>query len=136
PMTFLVAAGDGDDGPLAVYPAISPNVVAVGYTELTLNAQGGYESEATVSGAGGGPSVQELQPSWQQGVANQSSSTMRVAPDVTFNGAVETTVATYNTYNYGKDQPWGQGDGTSIATPCWAALMAIINQGRALTGQL
>ncbi len=136
PMTFIAAAGDGDNGPLAIYPAVSTNVVAVGYTQLTLNAQGGYQSEMTVSGAGGGPSVQELQPSWQQGVVGQSSSTMRVAPDVTFNGGTETAVATYNSYTHGTGLPFGQGNGTSIATPCWAGLMAIVNQGRALTRQL
>jgi len=136
PMTFFAAAGDGKDGPLAVYPAISPNVVAVGYTQLTLNTQGGYGSESTLSGAGGGPSVQELQPTWQQGVVSQSSSTMRVAPDVTFVGSAKKYLATYNSYNHWKGQPWGKGTGTSIATPCWAGLMAIIDQGRALTGQL
>ena len=31
--------------------------------------------------------------------------------------------------------PWGNAWGTSIATPSWAALLAIANQGRALEGK-
>jgi hypothetical protein len=134
PMTFLAGAGDGNSGPLAVYPAISSNVVAVGYSELTLNAQGGYGSESAVAGAGGGPSLQELQPSWQQGVASQSSGTMRSVPDVTFNGGGKTAVAVYNSFTHGEGLPWSRGAGTSVATPCWAGLMAIADEGRARIG--
>ena len=136
PMTFLASAGDTALGEfLDRYPAISPNVVAVGYTDLTLNSQGGYGSEAAVFGAGGGASVQELQPAWQQAVASQVSTTFRSNPDVTFNGSSESSVAVYDSEYEATGSPWKYGDGASIATACWAALIAIADQGRALVGQ-
>ncbi|MHB1556457.1 MAG: putative Ig domain-containing protein [Isosphaeraceae bacterium] len=139
PMTFFAAAGDANPNKPLIgygvsYPAVSPEVVGVGYTHMTLNAQGGYGSEAVVAASGGGASVQQPQPGYQAATA-QAGETMRTLPDVTFNGAPLTGVVTYNSFNESTGNPFGLGDGTSIATPSWAALMAIIDQGLALTGQ-
>ena len=55
-VTFL--AGSGDTGSPAMYPALSPNVVAVGGTFLTLSGNN-YASETAWDGSGGGPSAYE-----------------------------------------------------------------------------
>ncbi len=52
----------------------------------------------------------------------------RSGPDVSFNGMWDTGAAGY-------DDGWTQANGTSLAAPSWAALLAIANQGRALAGQ-
>ena len=65
-VTFLAATGD--TGAPAGYPSYSPNVVAVGGTSLTLNSNGSYGSETGWSGAAGGTSIYEPQPSYQAGL--------------------------------------------------------------------
>jgi hypothetical protein len=84
------------------------------------------------------------------------SPTYRTLPDVAFNGAEPSGLSVYNslinttatnfktatpTQAAGPNAalggaPWGNAWGTSIATPSWAALLAIANQGRALEGKL
>ena len=76
-VTFVASTGDyGAADP--EYPAFSPNVVAVGGTSLTLNADNSYNSETgwgyysstagTFIGSGGGISLYEPEPAYQQGV--------------------------------------------------------------------
>lgn len=87
-VTFFVSSGDGgaytgcsgQQGiPTAVsYPASSPYVVAVG--GITLNTTGTtYSGETTWAGGGGGVSVYETAPSWQQALTH---ATARGVPDV------------------------------------------------------
>ncbi len=80
-VTFLAASGDS--GSPVGYPAISPNVVAVGGTTLTLGAGGSYGSESGWSGSGGGISAYEAEPAYQQAVVTQTS-TFRTNPDVAY----------------------------------------------------
>ena len=77
-VTFLAASGD--DGAPGIYPAMSPNVVAVGGTSLTLSKSGTAQEKAW-SGSGGGQSQQESRPSWQAGVV-PATLTKRAIPDV------------------------------------------------------
>ncbi len=141
-MTFVAAAGDNIDRTFngiqaqnAVnYPATSPNVLSVGYTGLTLNNQGGYGSEAAAPNAGGGASVQIPQPNYQEGIVTATGTTTRTTPDVTFNGRSITGVAVYDSYATPLSLPWIVGNGTSIATPSWAAILALADQGRAALG--
>lgn len=140
PITFLASAGDTASGVsngefLDRYPAISPNVVSVGYTDLTLNLQGDYASEAAVFGAGGGASLEEPLPPWQLEIAGQVSTEFRANPDVTFNGSNQSSVAVFDTEYEATNSPWKYGDGTSIATSSWAALIAIADQARAIAGE-
>ena len=75
-VTFVASTGDyGAADP--EYPAFSPNVVAVGGTSLTLNADNSYNSETgwgyysdsqgTFIGSGGGISQYEPEPAYQRG---------------------------------------------------------------------
>jgi hypothetical protein len=129
-VTFVVASGDS--GAPVSYPASSPNVLSVGGTTLTLTGQGNYVSESGWSGSGGGISGLEPQPAYQSGVVTQST-TFRTNPDVAYDANPSTGFPVYNSYQ--TSSPWGQWGGTSDAAPQWAALIAIADQGRALTGQ-
>ena len=77
-ITF-VAGATGDQGGVISYPAVSPNVVGVGGTTLSLDSQGNYLSESAWSDGGGGISQYEKQPAYQNGVVTQSS-TQRTSP--------------------------------------------------------
>ena len=129
-VSFFVSSGD--TGAPAEYPAVSPNVVSVGGTSLTLSS-GNYGSESAWSGSGGGLSAYESQPSYQSGFVTQST-TKRGNPDVASKSNLPTGFAAYDSYNNGSSQPWSVFGGTSAAAPQWAALTAIVDQGRALAG--
>lgn len=111
--------------------------------------------------SGGGSDSSQPQPAYQSaipcgsGTPNPVSPTYRTLPDVAFNGAEPSGLSVYNslinttatnfktatpTQAAGPNAafggaPWGNAWGTSIATPSWAALLAIANQGRALEGK-
>lgn len=135
-VTFLAAAGDSS---AVQYPAASPNVVAVGGTTLTLNANFTIQSETAWStgsdskypaqGTGGGTSTVESEPSYQEGF---QSTGKRTTPDVSFDADPNTGVWVYDSFGGtdGLTGGWGQVGGTSLATPCWAGLIAMANQQR------
>ena len=127
--TFLAATGDsGSFG--AWYPAYSPGVVAVGATTLTTGANNSYETETGWSGSGGGFTKLEPEPAFQEGVQQIG---LRSIPDVSFIGNPAFGTAVYDTFDSPVD-PWSLGGGTSLATPCWAGLIAIADQLRAAKG--
>jgi subtilase family serine protease len=125
-------ASSGDTGAPVSYPAVSPNVVSVGGTSLRLSGST-YGSESGWSGSGGGISLYESKPSYQNGVVTQST-TKRANPDVAYDSDPSTGFAVYDSFNNGTVSPWSQFGGTSAAAPQWAALTAIVDQGRALGG--
>jgi len=143
-VTFLASSGDfggfaydnttgqPTTTPGILYPAASPNVVAVGGTSLQLNADSTYSSETAWSGSGGGTSLYETQPTYQKG-AQQTG--FRTTPDVAFDADPNTGVAVYDSYNNTDNSgPWVEVGGTSLSAPSWAGLIAIANQGRVLAG--
>ena len=139
-VTFVAASGDEggysvDDGgnptttPGILYAAASPNVLAAGGTTLNLNADSSYNSETAWSGSGGGTSLFEPEPVYQEGVQTTGD---RTVPDVAFDADPNTGVAVYDSYNDTDNSgPWVEVGGTSLAAPSWAALIAIANQARA-----
>ena len=128
-VTFLAATGD--NGAPGGYPANSPNVVGVGGTQITLGPGGSYGSETGWSGSGGGFSRFESEPSWQQSVQNTGE---RSIPDVSIDASPQSGVPIYDSYDFGTSSPWAKVGGTSLATPMWAGLIAVADQGRALAG--
>ena len=129
-ITFV--AGTGDSGQPAAYPAFSPNVVAVGGTNLSVDGSGNYLGETGWSGSGGGVSTLEPQPTFQNGVVTPFSSSMRTAPDVAFDAGSYVSVC--DSWDYGTSTPWVDTGGTSFATPAWAALISIADQARVAAG--
>src|SRR5262249_643656 len=110
------------------YPSVSPNVLAVGGTTLSIDSSNNYVSESGWSGSGGGISAYYSQPSYQNGVVTQTT-TKRAVPDVAYDGSSSSPFGVY--YQGG----WHAVYGTSAGAPQWAALIAIANQGRAAAGQ-
>lgn len=126
-VTFVASAGDSGAPP--EWPSISPNVVSVGGTTLTIQSNGTYVSETGWSSGGGGISAYEPKPSYQSSVTQ--SSNHRTSPDVAYDGDPNTGFYVYDASNGG----WWQVGGTSAGAPQWAALVALADQGRASAGK-
>jgi len=130
-VTFVAASGDNGHG--VGYPAVSPFVVGVGGTTLTVNANGSWASETAWSGSGGGTSRFEAEPSYQSGVQTTGK---RGVPDVAYDGNPSTGVPSYNSNACAACLTgWQQWGGTSIGAPQWAALFAIANSLRVQAGK-
>jgi subtilase family serine protease len=129
-VTFVASAGD--NGAPAEYPAVSPNVLSVGGTHLSIDSAGNYLGETGWSKSGGGISAYESKPAYQSALTQ--SSTKRIGPDVAYNGDPLTGFPVYTSSPYYGITGWFQVAGTSAGAPQWAALVAIADQGRALSG--
>ncbi len=140
-VTFVASTGDyGAADP--EYPAYSPNVVAVGGTSLTLNSDNSYNSETgwgyqsdsvgAFIGSGGGLSLYEPEPAYQQGVQSTGS---RTTPDVSLVADPATGAWIADPYNLDPSNPFEIVGGTSLSAPAWAGLLALVNQGRAAAGE-
>ena len=139
-VTFLAATGD--DGDPGGYPAFSPNVVAVGGTDLYANSNNGsppysYNYETAWSDSGGGVSADESDPTYQSTYwtnHGDPSSAYRETPDIVANAGVGVWIYdSFDNTNGGGD--WYGVGGTSLSTPIWAGLIAIADQGRDRGGE-
>ena len=124
-VTFVAAAGDTN---AVSWPAVSPNVLSVGGTSLSVTSNGVYLGESA-SNDGSGLSQFENEPSYQQLV---QTSGRRSTPDVAYNADPNQGFAVYDSAGGGG---WLSIGGTSAGAPQWAGLVAIADQGRALQGQ-
>lgn len=114
-VTFVAASGDDGE---PNYPSTSPNVLAVGGTTLTVNDFGQWQSEAAWNDSGGGSSPYEH--------TNK--------PDVAYDADPNTGFLVYDSIPYQGQVDWQVIGGTSAGSPQWAAIIALIDQGRALRG--
>jgi hypothetical protein len=136
-ITVLAAAGDNGatdgvrDGQAHVdFPASSPWVLAVGGTRLVAS-QGAIRSEMVWNdnqggATGGGVSNLFPRPEWQSAVdipPKLTGGLGRGLPDVS---ADASTKSGYSAYVSGH---WAVLGGTAAATPFWAGLVALLNQG-------
>ncbi len=140
-VTFIASTGDyGASDPQ--YPAFSPNVVAVGGTSLLLNGDNSYNSETgwgyysssvgASIGSGGGISLYEPEPSYQQGVQSLG---MRTTPTSSLVADPANGAWIADTYNLDPSNPFQVVGGTSLSAPAWAGLLALVDQGRAAAGE-
>jgi subtilase family serine protease len=127
-ITFIAASGDTGT---VEYPSASPNVLSVGGTTLNLSISGAYASEAAWIDSGGGYSLYEQEPGYQESVQQTG---MRSTPDVAFDADPNTGVEVYSTAPGSSQGSWQVVGGTSLGAPAWAGLIAIVDQGRALAG--
>jgi subtilase family serine protease len=131
-ITFVAASGDNGFSGGVQYPASSPNVLAVGGTTLQVDSSGNYLGETPWSGTSGGSSSIEPEPSYQLSVQSTGA---RSTPDVAFDGNPDTGVEVYSMNPYSGQGSWMTIAGTSLAAQAWGALIAIVDQGRALDNQ-
>lgn len=118
-ITFV--ASSGDDGH-PNFPAESPNVLAVGGTDLYLNSSNGISRETAWT-----PQTDSSGNVWSGSGGVSQEFAGRKVPDVAYNAGV--AMAVYDTF--GSDHGWVGVGGTSAGAPQWAALVAIADQGRA-----
>ena len=131
-ITFLAASGDSGGAGGAEWPSVSPSVVAVGGTTLNVTDSGQYLAETAWLDSSGGVSRYEHEPRYQRSVQGTGR---RSTPDVAFDGDPNTGVRVYQTSFYGGHGSWEVVGGTSLGTPAWAAITAIVDQGRVLDGK-
>ncbi|MDB4894017.1 MAG: hypothetical protein JWN15_279, partial [Firmicutes bacterium] len=134
-VVFVAASGDNDYGGNQLYPAASPNVLAVGGTTLKMvgtkwaeSAWGRFTDTTNHTGpigSTGGLSRFDAIPAYQQGF---HTGTNRGVPDV----AYAADWVGFPTYVLGQYYTLG---GTSVGAPQWAALVALANQARSGSGQ-
>ena len=124
-VTFVAAAGDNgiySDVNLTTidpdYPAVSPNVVAVGGTNLQVagttylgeTAWGDGTSSGQDGGGGGGVSAFEPALPYAAAASGGFSTTKRAYPDVAMDGDPATGVAVVDSYSTGSaTSPWLAG---------------------------
>ena len=129
-VVFVASSGDGGKG--AEWPSVSPNVLAVGGTSLTITTQGAWLGETGWSDSGGGPQPFEAEPAFQKAVQQSGK---RSTPDVAYNADPNTGYYVYDSVpDLNGDKGWFAYGGTSAGAPQWAALIALADQGRAAAG--
>jgi kumamolisin len=122
------------------FPGNLPQVTSVGGTTLALTTAGRYLGETTWTepmlsqGSTGGQSVVFRQPPWQRAPGVRSSASdgavcgqpagsyCRQVPDVSLDAAPATGASVL------VNGRWLTNGGTSLATPVWAALTALVDQ--------
>jgi subtilase family serine protease len=116
------------------FPSDSPNVISVGGTLLSVNADGSYLGESgwedpfTNGGGGGGINSFDPAPAWQR-AHTIGDGVHRVVPDVS---AAASPGSSWFVRDGGKAQrsrpDWWPISGTSAAAPFWAASMLLAEQ--------
>jgi hypothetical protein len=115
-----VTVSSGDSGYGAQFPATAQDVIAVGGTSLTLNADGTRHAETVWSGAGSGCSAYITKPTWQ----TDSGCSRRTEADVAAVADPNTGVAVYDSYGSSNGANWYVFGGTSVAAPLVGAIYA------------
>jgi hypothetical protein len=148
-VTFTASSGDSGAQFGLDWPAASSNVLSVGGTTLSLNADNTWHSETGwgsgnwswfFGGSGGGYSSYESRPSYQSNYFNSGgpktvssrilSTNARLNPDVAYDANPNTGFAVYDTVPYSGSAGWFEVGGTSAGAPQWAGLVALADQAR------
>ncbi len=132
----LYTASAGDGGHESLYPAASPDIIAVGGTTLngcSGTSCSGFTSETAWSDSGGGISTYETLPSYQSSYTGPVYSTSTISaltggkrgiPDVSFDANPSTGVSIYDSTAYDGQSGWFTVGGTSVGAPNWAGILA------------
>lgn len=123
----LCVFSSGDNGNPATYPSTSPYVLSVGGTTMQLTSSNTVASETAWSGSGGGTSIYETKPAYQNAI---NATAKRGAPDVSYDADPATGFAVYDSVAYAGQTGWFQMGGTSAGAPQWAAIVAVADQLR------
>ena len=125
-VVYTASTGDNAYQAGVIYPATSPDVVAVGGTSLSTasNSRGWTEKvwkTSTTEGTGSGCSSDEAKPSWQS-IISSSTCSRRAISDVSAVADPATGVAVYQTYG---GSGWAVYGGTSASAPIIASTYAL-----------
>ena len=106
--------------------------MAAGGTSLYLQPATGILKfpEVAWEESGGGASKFEAKPRYQAKFGISASSN-RCIPDVAFDSDPYTGVWVYDSNYDPSVGPWWIAGGTSLSAQCWAAIIALADQGRA-----
>jgi kumamolisin len=115
----VVYTASAGDGPGVLYPSASPNVVGVGGTTLSRNANGVFIFESAWNSTGGGLSEFETTPSYQKGVTKVVGN-HRGIPDVSAEADPNSGLWVFDSGNGG----WYIVGGTSASSPIWAGIVS------------
>ena len=108
----------------------SSQTEAVGYIPETAWNESASDGGNALWATGGGPSRVYAQPAWQQGVSGTADANgMRAVPDVSL------TSAAHDGYTIYLNGGLWVASGTSVATPSFAGLMAMVVQAQGGVGQ-
>jgi subtilase family serine protease len=114
-VVYFAASGDSVG---TIYPCVSPNVVCVGGTGNSRNpVTGKFEGEIAWANTGGGLSLYETRPPYQEPIRGIVHG-KRGVPDIAAVADPNTGVWIFNAANGG----WFPVGGTSVATPVMAAI--------------
>jgi subtilase family serine protease len=130
-VTFVASTGDGSAYAGASWPASSVNVLSVGGTTLSVTTSGAYAGESGWLYGGGGFSQVVREPSYQLSVQRTGA---RTTPDVSASANPAAGYSVYVTSPSNGQGGWLQAGGTSASAQLWAAVIAVVDQGRALAG--
>jgi subtilase family serine protease len=128
-IAFFASAGDsGNNGRNQQWPAASPYVTAVGGTTITkLGLLTNAGSEIAWSLSGGGSSVYEAMPAYQQSslgdTALKLNNGKRAIPDIAYSGD-----GSANPFGVVAKGTWWKLGGTSAGAPQWAGIAALLAQ--------
>lgn len=118
------------DNPGVIYPSASPNVIAAGGTSLSRNpATGSFILENTWQSAGGGRSIYESRPSYQNNISNIVGNS-RGTPDLSSDANPDTGVWVLDNFMPPTGcgtQCWYIVGGTSVASPTIAGIVNAAN---------
>lgn len=122
-VAYFAASGDT---PGTLYPAVSPNVVAVGGTSISRNrTTGKFLGESAWADGGGGASQMESRPAYQSSIERIVGSA-RGTPDLSAIADPNSGVWIYDSNGGG----WIVVGGTSVATPVVAGITNLVGAFR------
>ncbi|HKD09245.1 MAG TPA: hypothetical protein VKB79_25300 [Bryobacteraceae bacterium] len=128
-VAYFASAGDG---PGVSYPSASPNVVSVGGTSLSFDPNtGSFIGENTWQDTGGGASLFEPRPGYQNGNVAHIVGRQRGTPDVASDANPNTGVWVWDSLGAPPGGFWYIVGGTSVSSPTWAG---IVNAAGELAG--
>jgi subtilase family serine protease len=143
PVTNVAVTVSTGDGSSPLFPATTPDVVAVGGTSLYLySAQGQYFYETAWGGlagagsGGGGPSTDFGAPAFQS-ANGVTLSSQRTIPDISMVADPVTGVSVYDSFDTTTKapDPWMIIGGTSAAAPLTAGVIGLAQQERLLASE-
>jgi kumamolisin len=120
-VVYIASSGDS---PRTGWPSVSPNVVSAGGTTLSRDLNSGdFVLENTWQDSGGGPSLFESRPHFQDPIANLVGNS-RGTPDFSFDANPSTGVWVLDTNLYeGQPGGWFIVGGTSVSAPSLAGII-------------